>query len=119
MTKAALREHPAPLRHFPSPEMLKALLLAIVTIFILSVFRMIAGALSKGFSEMTGGGSEGPQPGRTPPPPPRPAASATGGALRRDPVCGMFIPEASAVTKSVKGETLYFCSPECRDRHKA
>jgi len=99
--------------------MFKALLLAIVSIFILSVFRMIAGALSKSFSEMTGGGSEGAQPGGTPPPPPRPAAAASGGALRRDPVCGMFIPESSAVTKTVKGETLYFCSPECRDRHIA
>ncbi|MDZ4800272.1 MAG: hypothetical protein SGI92_19105 [Bryobacteraceae bacterium] len=95
--------------------MLRALLLAIITVFILTVFRMIAGVLSKSFSEMTGGGA---QRGPATPPPPRPAAETTGGALRRDPVCGMFIPESSAVTKSVKGETLYFCSPECRDRHK-
>ncbi len=99
--------------------MLKAIVLAIVTVFILAVFRMIAGALSKGFAEMMD--SERSRPGTPPPPPPPRSSNATpsGGALRRDPVCGMFIPDTSAFTKTVGGETVYFCSKECRDKYAA
>lgn len=100
--------------------MIRAVILALVTVFILSVFRMIAGALSKGFAEMMDT-SEKPQPGTPPPPPPPRSTNATpsGGTLKRDPVCGMFIPEADAYTKSVRGETFYFCSKECRDKYAA
>jgi YHS domain-containing protein len=98
--------------------MLRAIILALVTVFILAVFRMIAGALSKGFAEMMDS-EKRPQPGTPPPPPPPRSANATpsGGTLRRDPVCGMFIPESQAHTRTVRGETLYFCSEECRDRY--
>lgn len=98
--------------------MLRAIVLALVTVFILSVFRMIAGALSKGFAEMMDS-EKRQEPGSTPPPPPprSPNATPSGGVLRRDPVCGMFIPESQAVTRTVRGETMYFCSKECRDRY--
>jgi len=38
------------------------------------------------------------------------------GELKKDPVCGTFISPATAFQKSVDGKTLYFCSPECRDK---
>lgn len=41
------------------------------------------------------------------------------GELRKDPVCGTFVPVSSAVKRTVNGETLYFCSTECRDRYPA
>jgi YHS domain-containing protein len=40
----------------------------------------------------------------------------TGGELKKDPVCGTYISTAVAVTRSVKGETVYFCSKDCRDK---
>jgi YHS domain-containing protein len=100
--------------------MLRAIILAVATVFILSVFRMIATAMKQQFSEMMDSGK--PRAGTTPNPPPPPPQSrpgGAGGALKRDPVCGMFIPESEAVTKQVRGETVYFCSGACRDKYAA
>lgn len=41
------------------------------------------------------------------------------GELRKDPVCGTFVPMQSSLKRTVNGETLYFCSVECRDRYPA
>jgi YHS domain-containing protein len=42
----------------------------------------------------------------------------TGGELRKDPVCGTFVPTATAVTKNVNGQLLHFCSAACRDKYR-
>ncbi len=42
-----------------------------------------------------------------------------GGDLKRDPVCGTFVSPASALTRTVKGQVVYFCSNACRDRFRA
>jgi len=42
-----------------------------------------------------------------------------GGELRKDPVCGTYVSEDTAVTKRINGETLHFCSPACRDKYRA
>jgi YHS domain-containing protein len=41
-----------------------------------------------------------------------------GGELKKDPVCGTYISAATALQEKVKGETLYFCSKECRDKYR-
>ena len=94
--------------------MFRFLLVMVASIFVLSVLRMIAGALSKGFSDlMSESGNSGPQQQA----PPRGSAKMSGGELKRDPVCGTYIPADHSVRKIVNGETLYFCSPECRDKY--
>ena len=56
----------------------------------------------------------------TPQPPGRPASPLPRAAsLKKDPVCGTFIDPATALQKTVKGQTYYFCSAECRDRFPA
>ena len=52
---------------------------------------------------------------RRPEAPPRETVVA-GGELKKDPVCGTYVSTSLAVTRKVKGEVLYFCSPECRDK---
>ena len=37
--------------------------------------------------------------------------------LVRDPVCGMHIARTLALTVKQDGETVHFCSPECRDKY--
>ncbi len=37
----------------------------------------------------------------------------------KDPVCGTYFPQGRAVALNGKGEVLYFCSTECRDRYLA
>ena len=37
--------------------------------------------------------------------------------LVRDPVCGLHVAEGLALPVRAGGETLYFCSAECRDKY--
>jgi YHS domain-containing protein len=39
------------------------------------------------------------------------------GELRKDPVCGTFVPVSTSLKRVVDGETVYFCSADCRDRY--
>jgi YHS domain-containing protein len=59
----------------------------------------------------------------TPPKTPTgPAATSTTAAVPakiKDPVCGMEIETAAAVTTTHEGKTYYFCSDNCRQQFKA
>lgn len=37
----------------------------------------------------------------------------------KDPVCNIYIPEAEAVKKTIRGKTHYFCSNECADKFES
>ena len=91
--------------------MLRALIFTILGLFVIAVVRMIAGTLARGVSELfqeeTAASTKKPQ---SPP-------ATGGGPLKRDPVCGTYVPVDNSVRKSVNGEVLYFCSPECRDKY--
>jgi YHS domain-containing protein len=50
------------------------------------------------------------------PMPERPPTVVAGGELKKDPVCGTYISTSLAVTRTVKGELVYFCSNECRNK---
>ncbi len=50
---------------------------------------------------------------------PKQPASIAGEDLVRDPYCGTYVPESSAFTANIDGETLYFCSKECLEKYKA
>lgn len=39
----------------------------------------------------------------------------TGGTLVRDPQCGTYVPESTALALSRGGATVHFCSTACRD----
>jgi YHS domain-containing protein len=57
-------------------------------------------------------------------PPPQPQAPReptviSGGELKKDPVCGTYVSAALAVTRTVNGELVHFCSKECRDKYRA
>jgi YHS domain-containing protein len=50
-----------------------------------------------------------------PPPPPGGAVAE----LKKDPVCGAYVSAATSVSRSIKGQLIYFCSDECRDKYVA
>jgi len=56
---------------------------------------------------------------RRPPPepeyPPEPTRHVTSGHLVKDPVCGTYIPETTAL----RAANLFFCSEECRGKYLA
>ena len=93
--------------------MFRAFLYLIVFVLALSVLRSVLGIISKAFKWivqqfLSAGGSPGS----------RPSSPPSGGELKKDPVCGTFISTATAFQKSVGGQTVYFCSTQCRDKYK-
>ncbi len=85
---------------------MRVLLYLIVGVVILTLLRSVLEAVGKAFSASS--------PSASPP------ASAPRGrspqALKKDPVCGTFVSEATALQKTKGGETYYFCSTDCRDK---
>jgi YHS domain-containing protein len=54
----------------------------------------------------------------------RPAAqrqppAQSGGVLKKDPVCGTYVSTDTAVTRTVNGELVHFCSQECAEKFRA
>jgi YHS domain-containing protein len=41
------------------------------------------------------------------------------GELKKDPSCGTYISAATSIKETVGGQTVHFCSKECRDKHVA
>jgi YHS domain-containing protein len=54
----------------------------------------------------------------TQPTPRPPGELRSAGELRKDPVCETYISVPSPWAKLVKGEPVYFCSKECRDKFR-
>jgi YHS domain-containing protein len=91
--------------------MFRALVYILVSLLLLTFIRSVVGLIMKTMSELMGTSK--------PPSTPQPKAAPQGGKLRRDPVCGTYIPESTAVQLKVRGETLHFCSTACRDKYKS
>ena len=55
----------------------------------------------------------------------RPAQRSSGqqvplsGELKKDPACGTYISAATSIKETVGGQTLHFCSKQCRDKYVA
>ncbi len=82
------------------------------------LFVVLALALARYLVVMLANAVAGPRRGgqnarRRPSPQPT-SAVPTEGSLKKDPVCGMFIPEASSIKETVDGAVVHFCSAECR-----
>jgi YHS domain-containing protein len=54
---------------------------------------------------------------------PRPAAQssavASGGELKKDPVCGTYVSPAAGLSQTVNGTVVCFCSRECKEKYLA
>jgi YHS domain-containing protein len=92
--------------------MLRGLLYILIGLFLITVVRMFVGVLFKGIGEML-------QPAEPETASARQGATAgpIGGELKRDPVCGTFVPVSTSVKKTVHGEVTHFCSADCRDKY--
>ncbi len=92
--------------------MTEGVLWLFATVVVFAVLRSVLGVLFKGISDFFAASSTaGPRPG------PRPSAPLpVPEALKKDPVCGTFVAPSTAFRKTVRGQTVYFCSAECRDK---
>ncbi len=94
--------------------MFRAIFYLLLTVFVITVLKSIVGIVFKGFSEVMKSGSP------TPDTAPRtPSQVPLSGELKKDPVCGTYIAAATSIKEKVGGQTLHFCSPECRDKYVA
>ena len=49
----------------------------------------------------------------------RPSSTTAVGELKKDPVCGTYVPTSGSLSQTVDGSPIYFCSKECRDKFLA
>lgn len=79
-------------------------------IFLVPLIRGILGIVGRAFTNFAMRPSQ-PVPGQPPRVP-------VGGVLRKDPVCGTYVSENLAIKRVIGGETYYYCSEECRQKHQ-
>ena len=88
---------------------MRLILYVVVGVVILTLLRSVLEAIGKAFSSGASPSPAAPSAGV-------PRGQAAPQSLKKDPVCGTFISTQTAFQKSVRGETYYFCSTECRDK---
>lgn len=89
--------------------MLRLIFELLLTIVVITVLKSIVGIVLRGVSQAMKPGS---------PPPPSGQVPLTG-ELKKDPVCGTYIAAATSLKEKVGGQTVHFCSAECRDKYVA
>lgn len=90
--------------------MVRAVLYIFLAIIIITLLRSIIGVVGKAFTALF-----------EPDPNARAGADSEprkAGELKRDPVCGTYISTATSVKKTIDGQVVHFCSPECSARYK-
>ena len=101
--------------------MFRLLLELVITILGVMVARAVIASIMKGIASSTAeafrrqqtGTPSGPQSGSAPVNRDVPRA----GDLHKDPVCGTYVSEASGFKRQSGGQTFYYCSKDCREKH--
>jgi len=89
----------------------------LVTIILAMAARAIISSLIKGFANSARNAQAPPAP-PSPPPPAQPRERVSvAGELHKDPVCGMYVSEATRFQRRGGRETFYYCSEDCKDKH--
>lgn len=88
--------------------MIRTVLFLLLAILIITLLRGIIGIVGKGIASL----AEPKQPAR------RRGDAEPHDELKRDPVCGIYIPAGTAVKRIVDGDTVHFCSEDCAGRYK-
>ncbi len=86
---------------------IRTVLYLLLAVLLITLIRYVIGAIARSFGQLAGlrdhPAHDGPR---------------AGGELKRDPVCGAYVAAGASVKKTVRGEVLHFCSPECRDKYR-
>jgi len=94
--------------------MFRAIFYLLLTVVVITVLKSIIGVVLKGVAEAMKPGSTAPGAA------PRPSGQVPlTGELKKDPVCGTYIAAATSIKEKVGGQTVHFCSTECRDKYVA
>jgi YHS domain-containing protein len=91
--------------------MFRAILELLITIGVVLLARAVLTSLLKGFTRAASQSfphNSHAAGGTTPRP---------GGDLHKDPVCGTYVAESSALKRRADGQTYYYCSQTCYEKH--
>ena len=88
--------------------MIRGLIFLLISIIAITFLRSVIGLIMRSMGDAL----QPQQPTET-------RAAASGGELKRDPVCGTYVATAVSVKKTVGKEVLHFCSAACSDRYRA
>lgn len=87
--------------------MVRVVLYLLLAILIITLLRSIIGVAAKALGAAFD----------SKPAPRSPKSEAQmGGELKRDPVCGTYVSAATSIRTISAGQTVYFCSPACREK---
>jgi YHS domain-containing protein len=93
--------------------MFRVIFYLLLTVVVISVLKSILGIILRGVAQAVKASSGAPGA-------PRPSNQVPlTGELKKDPVCGTYIAAASSIKETVAGETIHFCSAQCRDKYVA
>ena len=92
--------------------MFRSILEFLALLMFFAVARAVIGAAGRLFT----GGMQAPSANQTPPRSAQDTVLQSAGELRKDPVCGTFVPISTSLKRVVNGETVYFCSADCQKR---
>jgi YHS domain-containing protein len=94
--------------------MFRVIFYLLLTVVAISVLKSIIGIVLRGVSQAMRASST--VPGSAP----RSSNQVPlTGELKKDPVCGTYIAAATSIKETVAGQTIHFCSQECRDKYVA
>lgn len=99
--------------------MFRALLEILFTIVAVIVARAVLSSVLKSMAKASLGAFQNRQPNAGPDQrraEPQ-APTAPGGDLHKDPVCGTYVAESTSLKRRVAGQSFFYCSEECRDKH--
>ena len=91
--------------------MFRALLELFFIIIAIVVARSVLTSIFKGFMSASSGAFRADSSAR-------PASPPSGSSqLHKDPVCGTYVTESTPFSREATGQTFYYCSEACREKH--
>ncbi len=94
--------------------MFRAALELLFTILIVIIARAVLTSVMKGITNAAANASSSSSHTATPN---RGPAAQPSGELHKDPVCGTYVAESTAFRRQTGGQSFYYCSEACREKH--
>lgn len=97
--------------------MFRALLELLFTILIIIVARAVLTAVVRRFVNASRSGFQNRMRDASNNAQPQSGPAPGGGELHKDPVCGTYVAESTPFRRQISGQTFYYCSDACREKH--
>lgn len=92
--------------------MFRTVLYLLLAVVLISLLRSVIGIVSKAMTSFLNTSADSQNPAS-----PTGDTHQLGGDLHRDPVCGTYVAESTPHQRRLSGQTFYYCSESCREKH--